>query len=151
MQVIIKPVGCAGIGLRHLLAKNLTDLSCFQPFTSPCHLNRMNPKRQSVRDANPPASAPASAVELNKTGQQLNATNADFLRIDAETAITFSQMALGADNPEKRERNHHNARKAYDTIMRLRQKVDFTPAQEEYINQKMEQLKRDLTELGEKF
>jgi hypothetical protein len=111
----------------------------------------MTPHKQSGENNLAARSTEATSAELNKTGQQLNATNADFLRIDAETALTFSQIALEADNPEKRNRNHQNARKAYDTIMRLRQKVVFTPAQEESMNQKMEQLKRDLTRLGEKF
>jgi hypothetical protein len=111
----------------------------------------MNPGKNSGEATPAAASADGVVAKLNKTGQQLNATNADFLRIDAETALTFSQMALEADNPEKRDRNHQNARKAYDTIMRLRQKVVFTPAQEESMNQKMAELKRDLIKLGEKF
>ena len=111
----------------------------------------MNPSKQSRGSARPPASVQSASEELSKTGQQLNATNADFLKVDVETALTFSQLALGTDNPEKRDRNRRNARKAHDTITHLSEKVVFTPAQQEYMNEKMAQLKRELTELGEKF
>ena len=110
----------------------------------------MNRRKQSI-EAERLGEPYAAAEGLSETGQQLNATNADFLRIDVETALTFSQMALETDNPEKRDRNRRNARKAYDTITHLRGKVVFTAAQEEHMNEKTEHLKRDLTKLGEKF
>ena len=96
-------------------------------------------------------SAQAAAEQLSKIGQQLNATNADFLKVDVETALTFTQMALDTDNQEKRDRNRGNARKAYDTISRLRERVVLTPAQEKHLNKQMQRLTRELTELGEKF
>jgi hypothetical protein len=122
-----------------------------QPFISLCHLNRMNPRKQSAEARRPPISTQAAAEGLTRTGQQLNATNADFLRIDVETALTFTQIALEADDPEKRDRNRKNARKAYDTILHLREKVEFNPPQHKYMNEKLEQLKRDLITLGEKL
>jgi hypothetical protein len=89
--------------------------------------------------------------ELTDAGKQLNATNADFLKIDAETALTFTGLALETDNPEKKTRNRKNARKAYDTILQLLGKVTFTPAQEAHLHEKLSRLKNDLELLGEKF
>ena len=110
----------------------------------------MNPRKQSVGHRRPLATQ-AAAGGLTRTGQQLNATNADFLKIDAETALTFTQIALEADAPEKRDRNRKNARKAYDTILHLRKKVEFSPSQDKFMNEKIEQLKGDLITLGEKL
>jgi uncharacterized protein YicC (UPF0701 family) len=89
--------------------------------------------------------------QLTAIGEQLNATNADFLKIDVETALTFSGLALQTDNREKRDRNRKNARKAYDSILRLWDGVTFTPSQEGYIHEMMSRLKDDLEFLGDKF
>jgi hypothetical protein len=89
--------------------------------------------------------------QLSDTGKQLNATNADFLRIDVETALTFTRLALGTDNPEKKERNCKNARKAYDTILSLRRSVTFTPRQETYMREMLNRLRDELKSLGEKL
>lgn len=79
----------------------------------------------------------------------MNATNADFLRIDVETALTFSGLALETDNDDKKQRNRKNARKAYNTILRLSQNVTFTPSEEAYMHEMMSRLKNDLALLGE--
>ena len=81
----------------------------------------------------------------------MNSTSADFLRIDVDTALTFTQIALESDDQEKKDRNRKNARKAYNTIMHLRDKVEFSPSQDKYLSEKTELLKRDLIALGEKF
>jgi hypothetical protein len=111
----------------------------------------MNPRKQSVGERRPPVSMQAATDGLTKTGQQLNSTNVDFLKIDVETALTFTKIALEADDREKRDRNRKNARKAYDTILHLRNKVEFSPSQDKYMNEKLERLKRDLITLGEKL
>jgi hypothetical protein len=49
-----------------------------------------------------PLRTKALTTQLTDTGQQLNATNADFLIIDVETALTFTQLALETDNQEKK-------------------------------------------------
>jgi hypothetical protein len=89
--------------------------------------------------------------QLTTTGKQLNATNADFLKIDVETALTFTGLALETDNQEKKERNRKNARKAYDAIIHLKGNVTFTPRQEAYMHAMIARLKNNLEQLGEKF
>jgi hypothetical protein len=93
----------------------------------------------------------ALSEQLTDTGRQLNATHADFLRVDVETALTFSGLALETDNNEKRQRNRKNARKAYDTILRLGKNVTLTPAQAKHMQEKISRLKRELELLGDKF
>ena len=89
--------------------------------------------------------------QLTTTGQQSNAMNAEFLRIDVETALTFSGLALQTNNKEKLLRNRRNARRAYDTILRLWHRVTFTPSEEGYMHEMMGRLKNDLELLGERF
>jgi hypothetical protein len=89
--------------------------------------------------------------ELTATGKQLNSAQADFLRLDAQTARTFIDLALQTNDLGKKERNCKNARKAYDTILRLWNNVAFTSTQEAYMHEMMGRLKTDLEQLGERF
>src|SRR5262252_7420251 len=96
----------------------------------------------SHKQADSPLLAPqALAEQLSATGKQLNATTADFLKVDVETALTFCGLALETDNQEKKHRNRKNARRAYDTILRLWNNVTFAPAEEGYIHERMSRLK----------
>src|SRR5215471_7694206 len=83
----------------------------------------------------------ALTERLTATGKQLNATNADFLKIDVETALTFSELALTTDNTEKKKRNRENARRAYNTILSLSPRVTFTPSETAYMQEMMGRLK----------
>jgi hypothetical protein len=111
----------------------------------------MPPRKKSAQPHSSLRSTQALPRELSVTGEQLNATNAEFLRIDVETALTFSGLALQTDDSEKKKRNRKNARKAYDSILHLWNNVTFTPRQEGYIHEMMGRLKGNLELLGEKF
>src|SRR5215472_13553333 len=87
--------------------------------------------------------------ETLTVGERLNATNADFLLIDVETALTFSKMALETNDEAKKHRNRINARKAYDTILRHWNRVTFSPGDEVHMHEMMSHLKHDLAMLGE--
>jgi hypothetical protein len=89
--------------------------------------------------------------DLTDMGKELNATNVNFLKIDVETALTFSKLARQSTNEEKKERNRQHARRAYDTILHLWNTVAFTPDEEAYMRDMLTQLKIDLEMLGEKF
>jgi hypothetical protein len=87
--------------------------------------------------------------DLTASGRQLNAANADFLRIDVETALTFTGLALNTDDREKKKRNRKNARKAYDTVLHFLPRVTFAPGEEALIQEMLGRLKNDLVQLGE--
>ena len=89
------------------------------------------------------------AGDLTKTSQRLNQTSKDFLRVDIETALTFTGAALSTDDPTKKSRNTKNAKKAYYTIQRLSQRVSYTDAEQVYMSEMMARLKKDLEQLGE--
>lgn len=90
--------------------------------------------------------------EILSSAAQLNRTSIDFLKIDLQTALTFSQIALQSNaDAEKRRRNRKNARKGYDTIVRLAEKVSLSDRDGRYISRNLERLKSELQQLGEIF
>ena len=81
--------------------------------------------------------------------ERTNKMGAEFLQIDSEIALTFSGIALGASDKEKRRRTTQSARKAYDTIMRLRKGIKLTDAQKGKLDANLQRLKSELRRLGE--
>jgi hypothetical protein len=82
---------------------------------------------------------------------ELNRTSAEFLKTDVETALTFSSIALQTEDLSKRQRNRRNARKGYDTILRLARRVRLSTDDEQFLSEKMGRLKSELQRLGEVF
>jgi hypothetical protein len=78
-----------------------------------------------------------------------NRARADFLLIDAEVALTFAGIALAAKDEEKKRRTTQTARKAYDTILRLRKNADLTDAEGIKLDRSLLRLKSELQRLGE--
>jgi len=87
--------------------------------------------------------------DLNKTGRRLNQTSKDFLKVDVQTALTFTGAALTTNDPEKKSRNTRNAKKAYYTIERFSERVTYDDAEKAYMSEMMARLKKDLEQLGE--
>ena len=78
-----------------------------------------------------------------------NRARADFLLIDSGVALTFCGIALAANNEEKRRRTTKMARKAYDTILRLRESADLNDADATKLDRTLLRLKSELQRLGE--
>ena len=114
------------------------------------HLNPM-PYQKPKFEEDPVLRSGQKIQQLTDTGRQLNETNVEFLKIDVQTALTFTNLALTSDNPEIINRNRKSARKAYDTILNLRARVTFTPSEEGYMAEMLSRLKNELKSLGEKF
>lgn len=62
------------------------------------------------------------------TEEKTNRLRADFLQIDVPMALRVSGLVLLADDPERKGRTMEMARKAYDTILRLKTAVSMTAA-----------------------
>lgn len=75
----------------------------------------------------------------------------DFLRIDTQMGLTFSGIALVTDDLAKKERVTHSARKAYDTVVRLKQGVPMTEVEADSLNRNLTRLRGELESLGEMF
>jgi hypothetical protein len=73
--------------------------------------------------------------------KEFNASSLDFLLVEASTGLMFSEIGLGAgDDLKSAERNALNARKAYDGVLRFRDRVPMSKAQSEALDRKIEQL-----------
>ncbi len=75
----------------------------------------------------------------------------EFLRTELHTGLTLIQIALDTDHEEKSQRNRKNARLAYDTVQRTKDKVPLTIEHAREVAILLQQLRRKLEEAGEKF
>jgi hypothetical protein len=86
-----------------------------------------------------------------KLQSDLNRTKIDLIFTDLELAFTFAASAASSENPDTRNRNRANARKAYfqirDKLLPLSSPDDSERAQ---IVWKLRELQRCLERLGEK-
>jgi len=89
--------------------------------------------------------------ELAASRERMNRASVDFLKIDLETALTFAEIARTSTDPFRKKRNLQAARKAYNAIVHLAQKVDLRSSDSAFLEKRLAQLKRELTVLGETF
>jgi len=80
-----------------------------------------------------------------------NRSGVDFVTTDLDLGLTFSHMARGLLTQETKDRSRRNARRAYDTVVRFRDRVSPTPAEALSIVKKLARLKSELEQLGECF
>jgi septal ring factor EnvC (AmiA/AmiB activator) len=82
----------------------------------------------------------------------VNSTNrvaADFLRIDSEVALTLSGIALAATDEATRRHTTMVARRAYDTIARLKERIELTGAERDKLDANLQRVKTELQSLGQ--
>jgi hypothetical protein len=89
--------------------------------------------------------------EVLATRDQLNRVRAEFLRVDLQTAFTFVKIARQTENTFRRERSCRAARRAYETVLSLAQKVDLSAKDSDLTRSGLTKLKTDLEDLGEVF
>lgn len=83
---------------------------------------------------------------------EFSRTGLDFLRAEVTLGITFARAALCAGmGSEKRLRNTLQARRAYDTVMRLGPKKLLGAQEADQFNNDLGRLKDALVNLGERF
>jgi hypothetical protein len=82
---------------------------------------------------------------------QTNRLRANFLQVDSEIALTFSDIAMHASDHEKRKRTAQTARKAYDAIVQLSEHTDLDDAEGNKLEANLRRLKHELRNLGQTF
>lgn len=87
--------------------------------------------------------------DLLASQSRANRASTDFLKLDLQTALTFTGLASNAEDRVKRERNQRAARKAYETIVHLIDRVTLTEDQARFFEENLSRLKRELIDLGE--
>lgn len=91
-------------------------------------------------------------MSLNDVRNRLDRTAFSFLLSDVELALTLTRIAQDADtDSDKRARNQHNARRAYDTVTGLTGRVALTGEEQQELASKLGRLKSELHLLGENF
>ena len=75
----------------------------------------------------------------------------EFLLTDLDTALTFLDVAESTLNQATRQRNHANARRAYDTVVRLMQNLSLDDTQREQLAERLALLKSRLQNVGQQF
>ena len=75
----------------------------------------------------------------------------EFLRTDLDTALTFMNVADSTGDAEMQQRNHENARRAYDTVVRLKQNLSLDDTQNKELAEKLGVLKSRLQNAGQQF
>ena len=76
-----------------------------------------------------------------------NAVSVEFLKTELETGITFAHLALSARHEDRLERTKANARKAYDTALKFKDKLKLEKAAE--LDSLVKDLRNKLQDLGE--
>ena len=83
--------------------------------------------------------------------ERLYRAGTDFLKIDVETALTFLTVVRSTQDEARRTRNLRAARRAYDTVVRLKQKVTLTDNDEQSLTSRLQVLRSELEGCGEVF
>jgi hypothetical protein len=119
-------------------------------------INKWLRKHHTTAPANHITAAQADSRKLVAASQQLVSTlqrsGADFLFLDLDIALMMATSALtaGADT-QKKARRQRIARRAYDTILYLSQRLKMTRQKGRELKEKLPVVRRTLEELGERF
>jgi hypothetical protein len=75
----------------------------------------------------------------------------DFVLVDLDLGMTFMDVAETSRVAETTSRNQNNARRAYDAVLRLSEKLKLSPSQRQAIDAKLPVLKARLQSVGQQF
>ena len=81
----------------------------------------------------------------------LNQSGVSFLLTDLDLAMTFMDVADASRIDKRKRRNHTNARTAYNTILRLLEKLTPNTDERQVIDVKLANLKMRLQAVGQQF
>ena len=113
-----------------------------------CAIDRFEHRRPIMEM---PRNARRHPLVRSAVAGRTNRLSVDFLQIDSEIGLTFSGIALDASDSEKKNRMTQSARRAYDTIARLRANVELSQAEGDKLDINLQRLKSELQHLGERF
>ena len=97
--------------------------------------------------------AESSSNCLSQYDMDFDDVSLEFLFTELSSGLTFANVALSAQpgDTEKVKRNRHNARVAYDSILRFQPRVNMLDADKTRLAEGLKELKELLRLLGEKF
>jgi hypothetical protein len=80
-----------------------------------------------------------------------NETGVELVLADLDLALTFMDVAATSRIQETKDRNHRNARHAYDTVLHLLKSLEPDSQERSAIDGKMALLKTRLQAVGQQF
>jgi hypothetical protein len=101
-----------------------------------------------VNDAKLKIKRPTVSDSWQDASSSLNKAAVEFLIADLTVALTFLEVADASLNLETKQRNHRNARTAYDMVVRLLPTIRPEKEQQVEIDQKLKLLKTRLVARG---
>src|SRR5215469_9950215 len=97
------------------------------------------------------AAAKPTVDELLASRERMNRASAQFLKLDLQTALTFVGIARQTRDQVRKKRNCMAARRAYDTVVRLADKVPLEVEDRQTVSRGLKRLRTELEALGEVF
>jgi hypothetical protein len=88
---------------------------------------------------------------VNDLFHAVNQNGVNFVLVDLDVGMTFMDVAETSRVDEITRRNHDNARKAYDAVLRLLQNLTPSLSERQAIDAKLSILKARLQAVGRKF
>jgi hypothetical protein len=140
-----------GLPIRRVGAGNRSPVFAFT-----VDIDKWLRKRRTAEDPDNLKAPQSDTGKLLAESQRLVSTlqrnGADFLFLDLDVAFSMAKSALtsGADT-QKKARKQKIARRAYNTIMHLSQRLKMTKQENGDLRKKLATLRRTLEELGESF
>ena len=83
------------------------------------------------------------------SGDTTRNSTTSFIRAEINTGLTFAEIALRSEDPDKRTRDTKHARKAYDAILHFMPDALLTGADQQQINAGLDNFRDKLRRLGE--
>jgi hypothetical protein len=94
---------------------------------------------------------PRMRGETDSLRERANKNGINFLFIDLDVANTFMDVAEGSQSEQTANRNHSNARKAYDAVIHLLPKLRPDEQERQDLDRKLSLLKSRLQAIGQRF
>ena len=92
------------------------------------------------------------ASDDENLAMQIKNAGFTFLLTDLHLALTMIGMASDPNNDsQKRTRNRNNARRAFDSVLRLSSKIALFEDERKTLQRKLDEVKSALERLGEQF
>jgi len=97
------------------------------------------------------AAARPTVDELLASRERMNRATTEFLKLDLQTALTFAGIARQTRDQIRKKRNCTAARRAYDTVVRLVDRVELSVEDGRVVRHGLQRLRTELESLGEVF
>ena len=118
-----------------------------------CHRDLLNENVVSREIAASECASKRLMPDASHIAEEFSQRGTEFLKIELQTGLTLAKIAVDKEpGTQERQKSQANARKAYDTVLRLRRRIGIYGKQNESeIEELLKRLRSALERLGESF